>query len=62
MKNSIDKDLNDLIAYMNGDEHAFDDWPEPNREHGALLEYRQEAYHDVYVFEDGHEERHYIGD
>ena len=31
-------------------------------EHGRCIEYRQEAYHDVHVFEDGYEERTYIGD
>ncbi len=30
--------------------------------HGKLVEVRQEAYHDVYVYEDGYEERFYIGD
>lgn len=36
--------------------------PELQGEHGKLIEYRQEAYHDVQVFEDGHIERIYIGD
>lgn len=31
-------------------------------EHGKCVEYRQNAFHDVHVFEDGHEERYYIGD
>lgn len=31
-------------------------------EHGKCVEYRQDAYHDVHIFEDGHEERLYIGD
>ena len=31
-------------------------------EHGRCIDYRQEAYHDVNVFEDGYEERFYIGD
>lgn len=31
-------------------------------EHGKCVDYRQEAFHDVHVFEDGHEERTYIGD
>ena len=31
-------------------------------EHGKCIGYRQEAYHDVHTFEDGHEERLYIGD
>lgn len=33
-----------------------------NGEHGRCIGYRQEAYHDVHVFEDGHEERLYICD
>lgn len=36
--------------------------PEVTGEHGRCVEYRQEAYHDVHVFEDGYEERLYIGD
>ena len=31
-------------------------------EHGRCIDYRQEAYHDVHVFEDEYEERLYICD
>ena len=31
-------------------------------EHGRLVERRFEAYHDVSIFEDGHEDWYYIGD
>ena len=30
--------------------------------HGEVVERRMEAYHDVVVYEDGYEERYYIGD
>lgn len=30
--------------------------------HGRVVETRFDAYHDVTVYEDGHEERYYIGD
>lgn len=30
--------------------------------HGKVVEVRQEAYHDVTVYEDGYEERFYIGE
>lgn len=30
--------------------------------HGKLVELRQVAYHDIYVYEDGYERRVYIGD
>ena len=30
--------------------------------HGRVVETRFEAYHDVTVYEDGHEEWYYIGD
>ena len=30
--------------------------------HGKIVDIRFEAYHDVTVYEDGHEERFYIGD
>lgn len=33
-----------------------------NGEHGALVDYRFEAYCDVFVYEDGYEERFYIGE
>ena len=32
------------------------------REHGKCIGYRQEAYHDVHIYEDGYEDRTYIGD
>ena len=34
----------------------------PTNPHGAVIERRMEAYHDVIVYEDGYEERFYIGD
>lgn len=30
--------------------------------HGNVVERRMEAYHDVVVYEDGYEDRYYIGD
>ena len=36
--------------------------PETTGEHGRCIGYRQEAYHDVHIFEDGYEERLYIGE
>lgn len=36
--------------------------PEHIGEHGRCIEYRFEPYHDVKVYEDGYEERYYIGD
>lgn len=30
--------------------------------HGRIVEKRFDPYHDVTVYEDGHEERYYIGD
>lgn len=43
------------FAYMDG-------LTPTEREHGRCIDMRWEAYHDVYVFEDGYEERYYIGD
>lgn len=37
-------------------------WERFHAEHGALVEVRQEAYHDVRIYADGYEERDYIGD
>ena len=31
-------------------------------EHGRCIDYRQDAYCDIHIFEDGHEERLYIFD
>ena len=36
--------------------------PQATGKHGKCIDYRQEAYHDVHVYEDGHEERIYICD
>ena len=36
--------------------------PVPVGEHGRCIDYRQEPYHDVHVFEDGYEDWLYIGD
>lgn len=36
--------------------------PEIIGEHGRCIDYRQDAYCDVHVFEDGYEERLYICD
>ena len=37
-------------------------WEKFYQQHGALVEVRQEAYYDVKIYEDGFEERYYIGD
>ena len=34
----------------------------PDPKHGKLVRVRQAAYHDIYEYEDGYEERFYIGD
>ena len=36
--------------------------PEEIGEHGRCIDYRQDAYCDIHIFEDGHEERIYICD
>lgn len=55
--------VNDLLAWLDGDEHALDGWPVPaESEHGPAISYRQDAYNDITVFADGFEERFYIGD
>ena len=55
--------VNDLLAWLDGDEHALDGWPVPaESEHGPVIGYRQDAYNDITVFAVGFEERFYIGD
>lgn len=42
-----------------------DDWdvfPVPQCKHGRLVELKQEAYNDIYIYEDGYVYRNYIGD
>lgn len=60
----IEKALKDLVAYMDdGDENHFKDWEEPTpSEHGKVVDYRCEAFYDVTVYEDGYEDRYYVGD
>lgn len=53
----------ELLAWLDGDEHALDNWPEQEEsEHSPVVEYRQDAYNDFIVYADGYEERFYIGD
>ena len=40
----------------------LDSMPVNIGEHGKCIDYRQESFYDVHVFEDGYEERLYIGD
>lgn len=43
----------------------FDSEPAPeyiDPVHGRIVSERQEAYHDVYTYEDGYEFRYYIGE
>lgn len=41
---------------------AYQEEPESTSKHGKVVEYRFDAYNDIKVYEDGHEERYYIGD
>ena len=49
------KMLDEFYNY-DGEEECID------KEHGRLVLYRFDAYHDVKVYEDGYEEKYYIGD
>lgn len=53
----------ELLAWLDGDEHALDNWPEPKEsEHGPVVGYRMDAYNDITIYADGYEEQFYIGD
>lgn len=57
----------DIMDYLDGKIDSPEDgqstyWKNFYAEHGALVEVRMEAYYDVRVYEDGFEERYYIGD
>lgn len=59
-----DADEMEFIAFWNPETFDFyshdPEYTDPV--HGKIVDYRQEAYHDVHVYEDGFEERFYIGD
>lgn len=57
----------DIMDYLDGKIDSPEDgqstyWENFYAEHGALVEIRTEAYYDVHVYEDGYEERYYIGE
>lgn len=52
----------DIDLLMDIDEEDWDVFQEATSEHGKCIGYRQEAFHDVHTYEDGYEERTYIGD
>lgn len=61
---SAEEAINAMIEYLTtGDDTALDVFgPHDPGPHGDVVEYRQDAYHDVKVYEDGYEEFFYIGD
>lgn len=58
---TAEKALDALLEYWETGTlpECFTEEPGP---HGKLVEYKQSAYHDIYVYEDGTEEMVYIGD
>ncbi len=54
----------ELLAWLDGDEHALDNWADysPDPVHGYIVGSYQDAYNDYIVYADGYEERFYIGD
>lgn len=64
----IEETVKDVFAYLDEnwdgteEEPANGYWEEMHRQHGAVVEYRQEAYYDVRIWEDGLIERIPIGD
>lgn len=60
MANNADKALGAFFDYVDG---KVDSLPEaPVGPHGKVVDTRFEAYHDVTVYEDGYEDRFYIGE
>lgn len=51
-----------LTAWIQPGFKGFDPNEKPKSEHGAIADRRMDAYHDVTVYEDGYEEKDYIGD
>lgn len=63
MLDTTDKEMLAEIGLLTEDsEPGSGYWDRFYAVHGALLEFRQEAYHDVRIYADGYEERDYIGD
>lgn len=58
---SAEKAFSDALEYLETGK-APDTWSDDPGPHGDVVEYRQDAYHDVKVYEDGYEEFFYIGD
>lgn len=50
-----------MTMFLQPEFKGFDPNKKPNP-HGKVIDRRCEAYHDVVVYEDGYEERFYIGD
>lgn len=55
MPDRIWKEFGDEIGAALAQQQAY-------KPHGDSVDFRQEAYHDVRVYEDGYEEMFYIGD
>lgn len=51
--------MNAITDLYDMTDEEFSRW---SSEHGNLVEYRFDAYHDVKVYEDGYVEKFYIGD
>ena len=54
--------INAFFDWCEGRPSDFDNCVTKQSEHGKVVDYRMEAYCDVMVYEDGYEERYYIGD
>ena len=60
-----DEFINLYLDYLEGnisEEEFSAKLPPLEYPHGALVDYKQEAYCDRYIFEDGYEEIYMIGD
>ena len=51
-----------LAAWVQPGFKGYDPKIKPDMPHGRIVGERMEAYHNVTVYEDGHEEKDYIGD
>lgn len=60
--NDTENAINAFIDWCNGETSYFDNSETKQFEHGKVIDFKMEAYHDVIIYEDGHEERFYICD
>lgn len=61
-KEEVHMSIDDIKFPWEYSDEELAEMSEVGGEHGRCIGYRQDAYHDVHIFEDDYEEKMYIGD